>query len=593
MTYDEMNSFILNFLKNDITGRAIMLNGEWGSGKSYYIKNTLKPFLEDKNKGNYKCVIVSLYGLSDTSEISKAIYMELRTIKKASSSETASTAKVVGKIVGKTIFNGLVSKIGFDIGSIDENDFQEIYESVDLTGKLIVLEDIERTQIDIIELFGYINNMCENDGVKVLLVTNESELLTTYEISDEQGKITKTDTASAKDYKRTKEKTISDTINFKCDIYNAIKDIIHLFSNYSLSIFETDECIKDILDIMDKRKCYNLRTFLFACQKTADIIHKIQKDDLVLNKNIFYSIVAFSMTLKNGNVPNWQGNDLVSTSLGIGKYPLYCFCYNYIRWQEFNDNDVEITLEAHKKMILFDKNGSNNDQDLNVIYDYFDHTEQEVLAALSKVENRLNELDSIQFYDYRKLAFCLVSCHTVLDYDYSGCKSKMIDNISGKNFDIDEDILFLPISEFENEYENSLYYTFIDELKAALNCNSDDIFSYSPEDLSEFCDQIIQNKKRYVKNHKFISRFNIEKIAEMLFSSSPSQLHFFRTILFSVYRHANSYDFGEEDIIAMESLKEKVNDKIENFSEYTDKIALQHYRWLIDNLDQFISNLSK
>jgi hypothetical protein len=63
--------------------------------------------------------------------------------------------------------------------------------------------------------------------------------------------------------------------------------------------------------------------------------------------------------------------------------------------------------------------------------------------------------------------------------------------------------------------------------------------------------------------------------------------------LFSVYRHANSYDFGEEDIIAMESLKEKVNDKIENFSEYTDKIALQHYRWLIDNLDQFISNLSK
>lgn len=93
MTYDDMNSFILNYLKNDITGRAIMLTGEWGSGKSYYVKNTLKPFLEDKDNGKHKCVIVSLYGLSDTSEISKAIYMELRTIKKSFSSEAANTAR--------------------------------------------------------------------------------------------------------------------------------------------------------------------------------------------------------------------------------------------------------------------------------------------------------------------------------------------------------------------------------------------------------------------------------------------------------------------------------------------------------------------
>ena len=177
MTYDDMNSFILNYIENDITGRAIMLTGEWGSGKSYYVKNTLKPFLEDKENGNHKCVIVSLYGLSDTSEISKAIYMNLRTIIKAPSSETATTAKAVGKIVGKTIFNGLVSKIGFDIKSIDDKEFQAIYESVNLTDKLIILEDIERTQINIIELLGYINNMCENDGVKVLLVANESELL--------------------------------------------------------------------------------------------------------------------------------------------------------------------------------------------------------------------------------------------------------------------------------------------------------------------------------------------------------------------------------------------------------------------------------
>lgn len=117
--------------------------------------------------------------------------MELRTIIKSPSTEVGNTAKAVGEIIGKTIFNGLVSKVGFDIGSTNDKVFQDLYESIDLTGKLIVLEDIERTQIDIIELLGYINNMCENDGVKVLLVTNESELLTTYEKTDDKGKTTK------------------------------------------------------------------------------------------------------------------------------------------------------------------------------------------------------------------------------------------------------------------------------------------------------------------------------------------------------------------------------------------------------------------
>lgn len=228
MTYDEMNSFILNYIKNDITGRAIMLTGEWGSGKSYYVKNTLKPFLEDNEADKHKCVIVSLYGLSDISEISKSIYIELRTIKKVSSSETETTAKAVGKIVCKTILNGLVGKIGFDIGSINDKDLQEIYESVDLTGKLIVLEDIERTQIDIIELLGYINNMCENDGVKVLLVTNEL-----------------------------RKKTIGDTIYFNCDYEKTIPQIIDSFGIF-MQRYNTDEYVADMALLQNLCKLHKM-----------------------------------------------------------------------------------------------------------------------------------------------------------------------------------------------------------------------------------------------------------------------------------------------------------------------------------------------
>ena len=141
MTYDEMNSFILNYLKNDITGRAIMLTGEWGTGKSYYVKESLKPFLEGERK---KCAIVSLYGLSDVSEISKALFFELHPIIKK-----ATPVGGVAKAVSKTVLNALSNKIGFDLEDPSEEVIQNLYESLNLSDTLVILEDVERTQIDI------------------------------------------------------------------------------------------------------------------------------------------------------------------------------------------------------------------------------------------------------------------------------------------------------------------------------------------------------------------------------------------------------------------------------------------------------------
>ena len=76
MTVTELNNYIKHYLEEDKTNTAIMLTGEWGSGKTYYIENELIPFLQDDKKN--KCVVISLYGLEDISEISKSIYMELR-----------------------------------------------------------------------------------------------------------------------------------------------------------------------------------------------------------------------------------------------------------------------------------------------------------------------------------------------------------------------------------------------------------------------------------------------------------------------------------------------------------------------------------
>ena len=49
MTNDELNQYILHYLIEDKTKSAIMLTGDWGTGKSYYIQHSLKPFLESED----------------------------------------------------------------------------------------------------------------------------------------------------------------------------------------------------------------------------------------------------------------------------------------------------------------------------------------------------------------------------------------------------------------------------------------------------------------------------------------------------------------------------------------------------------------
>ena len=162
--------FIENYLINDKTKSAIMLIGGWGTGKSYYIQNVLKPYLNDKRAKS--CITVSLYGLNELKEISKSIYLEIKARHSANNSEKGNIAK----IAAKTILKGVTSYFGVDLSS-NADDLQKLYDSVDLSDKLIILEDLERTNIPIKDVLGYVNNLVEQDDAKVLLVANEKENL--------------------------------------------------------------------------------------------------------------------------------------------------------------------------------------------------------------------------------------------------------------------------------------------------------------------------------------------------------------------------------------------------------------------------------
>ncbi len=50
MTLAELNCYIKHYLEEDKTHTAIMLTGEWGSGKTYYVEKILAPFLQKEKR---------------------------------------------------------------------------------------------------------------------------------------------------------------------------------------------------------------------------------------------------------------------------------------------------------------------------------------------------------------------------------------------------------------------------------------------------------------------------------------------------------------------------------------------------------------
>lgn len=186
---------------------------------------------------------------------------------------------------------------------------------------------------------------------KVLLVANENEILRkndnkfnfdfakVHEKKDEKKQEIKVP-EEVKKYLRIKEKTISDTIQFNSDYEQAVIQIIREFDNCKLNnIFErNEEEYRNLSGIVCNICKKNLRTFIFAIQKTTDIIDKMNANEY---EDDFYEcllkgVICLSANIKADEFPKWEGNDYLSTKLGSNDMPLMRFAYDYTRWQTFD-----------------------------------------------------------------------------------------------------------------------------------------------------------------------------------------------------------------------------------------------------------------
>lgn len=175
--WDYLNEYVLN----PDPQYAVFINGQWGCGKTYFIKNWIAYYdgqsaQEDKT---LRPIYVSLYGLKLTSQITDAINRELYPMLHSRAAKIGkSILKVVSKIALHTDFdinqNG-TDDISMDL-SLDALSFLKSDDDEIKSDKLVVFDDLERCLIPIKELLGYINYFVEQCHAHVIIVGDEPKL---------------------------------------------------------------------------------------------------------------------------------------------------------------------------------------------------------------------------------------------------------------------------------------------------------------------------------------------------------------------------------------------------------------------------------
>ena len=320
---EDLVESILDYIRADYTDYAVMINGEWGSGKTYFWNHKIRNKIEsmELNGKRYKTIYMSLYGISNLEEISKKIFIETtqlmdKNLKKYMDSkgqenipEYAKTGLDMANFFGVTQ-NG------------DKIDYADFFATDD---KVLCFDDLERANVDVIDILVYINNFVEHDHIKTIIICNEKELSTklknnnlemktfiaTYLLDKEGDLVKKTEKPmverirdtieyvfdKANDYERIKEKLIGETFEYAPEFNYIINGILMRYEKYPELIRFLRENTNLIIATFNKSGTRNLRILKHALNDFKKIFDMVNKAYPNTNNRVMQTMLIFTIAI--------------------------------------------------------------------------------------------------------------------------------------------------------------------------------------------------------------------------------------------------------------------------------------------------------
>ncbi len=328
---EDLVESILDYVRADYTDYAIMINGEWGSGKTYFWNNKIRNKIDSLsfNGKKYSTIYMSLYGISNLEDISKKIFIE--------------TTQLMDKDMKKymathdTTSIPEYAKTGLDMAHLfgakqtgEKFDYDQFFSTDD---KVLCFDDLERANVDVIDILGYINNFVEHDHIKTIIICNEKELATKLKSSnlemktfiatyllDKEGTLLNADKPlvekigekieyvfdKANDYERIKEKLIGETFEYAPQFSYIINGLLMRYESNPDLIRFLREHTNLITNTFIKSGTRNLRILKHALNDFKKIFETVNKfypnTNLRVLQTMLIFTIAVSFEIKAGKI---------------------------------------------------------------------------------------------------------------------------------------------------------------------------------------------------------------------------------------------------------------------------------------------------
>lgn len=620
---EDLVESILDYVRSDYTDYAIMINGEWGSGKTYFWNNKIRKKIESMqlNGKRYTAIYMSLYGISNLEEISKKIFIE--------------TTQLMDKNLRKFMdANGQTNipeyaKTGLDMANLfgvtqngDKIDYADFFSTDD---KVLCFDDLERANVDVIDILGYINNFVEHDHIKTIIICNEKELSTKLKSSnlemktfiatyllDKQGELNKADKPmvekiqekiehvfdKANDYERIKEKLIGETFEYAPKFDYIINGILMRYENEPDLIRFLRENTRLIITTFERSGTRNLRILKHALndfKKVFDMVnrsypntsHRIMQTMLIFTIAISFEIKAGKVT-KNKFI-NIEDNEeykaiLVSSRVLMdnrqfyikefdnnyyynfkSEYRFFKFIEYYIRTRIFDMKIFKRDMETIRNTIDTDSLPGYKrlltEEYWKISDDEFDGVIEDIIKDIK--EGNLELIDIVKIYAY----FSYFSRKDLINYDIKTLKNVFFDGMNKASLkseyceNVNEELSKIAIEEFAEDMEEILKH--FDNLNNQL---LDKKYKEMAEDVFKCIP---------MKMEQFYEKFDKQCMQLPIFKYYDSYQLFQRISCAS-----------NEDIVL---IKEKLLDRVEKYKKEIEP-EMPNIRLLKQILDDYLKN---
>lgn len=599
-TNGEIINTITNYISDSIYKYAVLIDGDWGSGKTWFIKNILMPKIDEYikrsnlNSKYKKTIYLTLNGLESINEISAKLFFCIFPEGKGN------VTKKISSIVNALLKGGNININVTDIGNL-------LSSFVNISEYIIIFDDLERCKCDIAETLGFINSFVEHSDAKIILVANESEI----DVANSYSEPLKYIAASQKNiaigkqtdepfnidqlqdridkmfkeesnYKRIKEKLIGQTIKYRPDLNKVVsvlieKNIDKTTTLHSLLLQEKDSFIK----LMQNECTYNLRTFQFFLSiitKLDKLICKLNYEENSEYEEILKIVIKYSFHVsfkykKGEYTVLWKKDELYGhislsdapyTSETIIGFAFVDYAISYNVYDEtFIATSIKSFIDYVKEQAEESHTRYSNDSDVIILSSWWEFSDLEVLSALQGVYNKVksNYFTPKHYINLIKTSLPpLIECH--LDRsDFDNMYSYMQSRIQ------DEDVEYgWRDFTYFNQSQNvtAEYNKKINEIKDILNAKKKETDCDTIADFLQketwgelFYNDLFERERNQnitTEEKSLISKLDVCKICELIQQSSSKQICSFRYYLAGLYDFSNIRDYYKKDIDNLEAM---------------------------------------